>query len=115
MPSYPRRLRARACMGRVVVFCGIAWCVAPLSAAAEIIRLTGGRTISVKAHRDEGESIVLTLRAGGEIVCPRSMVAEILPDEVPYPEPETEPSVRLPEVARAEPGPFRDLIAAAAA
>jgi soluble lytic murein transglycosylase-like protein len=115
MPAYPRRLRARACMGRVVVFCGIAWCVAPLSAAAEIIRLTGGRTLSVKAHRDQGESIVLTLRAGGEIVCPRSMVAEILPDEVPYPEPQADAAMQLPEVAgEAAPGPFGDLIAEAA-
>jgi soluble lytic murein transglycosylase-like protein len=114
MPAYPRRLRARACMGRVVVFCGIAWCVAP-SAAAEIIRLNGGRTLSVKAHRDEGESIVLTLRAGGEIVCPRSMVAEILPDEVPYPEPQADAAMQLPEVAgEAALGPFGDLIAAAA-
>jgi soluble lytic murein transglycosylase-like protein len=102
-------------MGRVVVFCGIAWCVAPSLAAAEIIRLTGGRTLSVKAHRDEGESIVLTLRAGGEIVCPRSMVAEILPDEVPYPEPQADAAMQLPEVAgEAAPGPFGDLIAEAA-
>ena len=74
--------------------CVVVACLMPSPAAAEIIRLSGGRTLSVKAHRDEGESIVLTLRAGGEIVCPRSMVAEILPDEVPYPEPPAEPAER---------------------
>ena len=36
----------------------------------------------------EGDSIVLMLRAGGEIVCPQDLVVRIAPDEVPYPEPE---------------------------
>jgi Transglycosylase SLT domain len=56
-------------------------------ARAEIIVLTSGRTISVKGHRIEGESIVLTLRTGGEVTCDRSLIEKILPDEVPYPEP----------------------------
>ena len=55
-------------------------------ASAEIVYMVSGRTLSVKAHREDGESVVLTLRAGGEIVCPRAMIAEILPDEVAYPE-----------------------------
>jgi soluble lytic murein transglycosylase-like protein len=58
-----------------------------VSARAEIIVLTSGRTISVKAHRIQGESIVLTLRTGGEVTCDRSLIEKILPDEVPYPEP----------------------------
>ena len=99
----------------MVLLCAVAACLVPSAATAEIIRLSGGRTLSVKAHRDEGESIVLTLRAGGEIVCPRGMVAEILPDEVPYPEPTpapaASPSDDVPETAA---GPFRALIAAAA-
>jgi soluble lytic murein transglycosylase-like protein len=115
-PSRGHRVdRARACTGRIAVLCVIAACLAPSPAAAEIIRLSGGRTLSVKAHREDGQSIVLTLRAGGEIVCPRSMVEEILPDEVPYPEPEPELAVSLPAVTpQVDPGPFRDLIAAAA-
>jgi len=56
-------------------------------ARAEIIVLTSGRTISVKGHRNEGESIILTLRTGGEVTCDRSLIEKILPDEVPYPEP----------------------------
>ena len=58
-----------------------------VSARAELIVLTSGRTISVKSHRVEGASIVLTLRTGGEVTCDRSLVEKILPDEVPYPEP----------------------------
>src|SRR5829696_7650473 len=114
MPSNGRRVRpARACMGSMAVLCAVAACLAPAPAAAEIIRLTGGRTLSVRAHRDEGESIVLTLRAGGEIVCPRGMVAEILPDEVPYPDPTLEPAPPG-DVPGTGAGPFRALIAAAA-
>jgi hypothetical protein len=99
----------------VAIACVVtAWMIAA-PASAEIVRLAGGRTLSVKAHRDDGESLVLMLRTGGEIVCPRSMVAEILPDEVPYPDPELErppdPALLLPQV---DPGPFTELIAAAA-
>jgi len=116
MPSVGRRFEgARTCKGGAAVLCVVVACLTPSTAAAEIIRLSGGRTLSVKAHRDEGESIVLTLRAGGEIVCPRSMVAEILPDEVPYPEPLTEPADDLRQVAsEVSAGRFRDLIANAA-
>jgi len=69
--------------------------------------------MSVKGHREDGESVVLTLRTGGEIVCPRSMVAEILPDEVPYPEPVPTADSAAGTSVMPE-GPFRDLIAAAA-
>jgi soluble lytic murein transglycosylase-like protein len=90
------------------------WMIAA-PASAEIVRLVGGRTLSVRAHRDDGDSLVLMLRTGGEIVCPRSMVAEILPDEVPYPDPELErpPAQALP-LPQVDPGPFTELIAAAA-
>ena len=56
-------------------------------ASAEIVYLTSGRTLSVKAHRYDGESIVLTLRSGGEVTCDRTLVEKIVPDEVPYEEP----------------------------
>jgi soluble lytic murein transglycosylase-like protein len=56
-------------------------------AAGEIIVLSSGRTLSVKGHRFEGETIVLTLRNGGEVTCDKTIVEKILPDEVPYPEP----------------------------
>lgn len=56
-------------------------------AAAELVYLTGGRSLSVKNFRYEGSQIVLGLRAGGEIVCDAGLVEAITPDEVPYPEP----------------------------
>jgi hypothetical protein len=64
--------------------------ISAVPATAEIVVLTSGRTLSVRSHRVEGESIVLTLRGGGEVTCDRTLVDRILPDEVPYPEPEAE-------------------------
>jgi Transglycosylase SLT domain len=57
-------------------------------ARAEIVFFNTGRTLSVKSHRADGDSVVLALRNGGEIVCESSIIARIGPDEVPYPEPE---------------------------
>src|SRR5919106_858250 len=54
--------------------------------SADIVVLSSGRTLSVKSHRIEGDSIVLTLRSGGEVTCDKSLIEKILPDEVPYPE-----------------------------
>ena len=62
-------------------------CVEP--ASAEIIVLGSGRTLSVKGHRLDGTSIILTLRNGGEVTVDRTFVDKILPDEVPYPELQT--------------------------
>jgi hypothetical protein len=61
-------------------------------AQAEIVFLTSGRTLSVKSHRVDGDSIILNLRSGGEVTCDRTLVDKILPDEVPYPEPAPEPA-----------------------
>jgi soluble lytic murein transglycosylase-like protein len=58
-------------------------------ASAELVFFTSGRTLSIKAHRADGESVVLTMRGGGEIVCDAAVVDRFAPDEVPYPEPET--------------------------
>src|SRR5512134_2298618 len=63
----------------------MAACAVP--ASAEIVYLQSGRTLSVKAHRYEGESIILTLRGGGEVTCDRTLVDRVVPDEVPYIEP----------------------------
>jgi hypothetical protein len=56
-------------------------------ACAEIVFLTSGRTLSVKAHHEAGESITLTLRSGGEVTCDKTLVEKIVPDEVPHPDP----------------------------
>lgn len=64
-------------------------CLLPAaSAQAEIVFLTSGRTLSVKSHRLDGESIILSLRGGGEVTCDKSLIERISPDEVPYPEPQ---------------------------
>jgi hypothetical protein len=71
---------------------GAATCAAVLLTAgpahAELVFFASGRTLSIKAHRLEGASLVLVLRSGGEIICDPSMIVGIGPDEVPYPEPE---------------------------
>ena len=77
--------------------------------SAEIVFLTSGRTLSVKAHRAEGDSIVLMLRSGGQIVCAASHIERIAPDELPYPEPEPAASEAIAPV------PYSELIDRAAA
>ena len=56
-------------------------------ASAELVFFNTGRTLSVKTHRIEGDSLILALRNGGEMTCETSLVARFAPDEVPYPEP----------------------------
>jgi transglycosylase-like protein with SLT domain len=60
------------------------------NARAELVFFSTGRVMSVKAHRVEGENIVLLPRDGGEITMGASIIARIEPDEVAYPEPEEE-------------------------
>lgn len=85
-------------------------------AAADIIVLTSGRTLSVKAHKVVGEAIVLTLRNGGEVTCDKSIVEKVLPDEVPYPDP-PKPSATEAQTPAAGspalgPSPYEEIIAA---
>ena len=70
---------------RIVCFLGVCLTLAD-GASAELVFFTNGRTLSVKGHRADGEAIVLLLRGGGEVTCPRALVAHIAPDEVPMPE-----------------------------
>ncbi len=69
------------------------------AASAEIVVMTSGRTVSIKGHKIAGDSIVLTLRSGGEVTCDRTLIDKILPDEVPHPEPEP-PQVAAKESPR---------------
>src|SRR5437762_4098924 len=57
---------------------------------AELVFFSTGRFLSVKSHRLDGDSLVLNLRNGGEMVCDRSVIVTIEPDEGPYPDPEPE-------------------------
>jgi soluble lytic murein transglycosylase-like protein len=56
-------------------------------ARAELAFFASGRSLSVKGHRLDGDSLVLTLRSGGEVICEPSTIVRFAPDEVPYPEP----------------------------
>ncbi len=69
-------------------------------ARAELVFFTTGRSLSVKAHRIEGDSLILTLRSGGEVVCDPATIAQIAPDETPYPEPEAEVRAEREEIDR---------------
>jgi len=84
-------------------------------ARAELAFFAGGSTMSIKGHRLDGESLVLSLRTGGEIVCDPSLIVRFAPDEVPYPEPEATVAVApIPAVA-AEVVPFGEIIDSVAA
>ena len=65
-------------------------------ARAELVFFSSGRSLSVKGHHAEGDSLVLMLRGGGEIVCAPSVIARIEPDEVAYPDPPAEASIGEP-------------------
>jgi soluble lytic murein transglycosylase-like protein len=90
-----------------------------LPASAELVFLISGRTLSVKTHRIDGESMVLTLRSGGEVVCDKALISKIEADEVPYPEPEpvaSEPAPGAAQDPQARPvldgTPYAEIIAA---
>jgi hypothetical protein len=103
---------------RFLLTCLLLFLVCASDARADIVFFTTGRTMSVKSHRVEGEAFVFMLREGGDLTCPRAIVARITPDEVPYPEEAVEPLVDpatmkdpMPLAAR----PFGELIAAVSA
>ena len=63
----------------LIVLAGLA---APRAANADIVRLRTGATLSVKSATVDGEMMVMALRGGGEMRAPRSIIEEVLPDEV---------------------------------
>jgi len=90
----PRRLVRQAAVIAAAAAVCIGGCVR--SASAELVTFSTGRTMSVKGHREDGQSLIFTLRAGGEMVVDAGLVTSIAPDEVPWPEP-------AEAVVRAEP------------
>jgi soluble lytic murein transglycosylase-like protein len=56
-------------------------------ATAEIIFFSEQRSMSVAAHRFEGDRVIVTLRGGGEMTFDRSIITRIAPDEIPYEDP----------------------------
>src|SRR5262245_13445420 len=80
-------------------------------AHAELVFFSTGRSMSVKSVKADGDSLTLTLRTGGEIVCERSVIARIEPDEVPYPEPVVEaPPLQAALAPVLPPVPYGDII-----
>jgi hypothetical protein len=55
-------------------------------ASAEVIVFSSARSMSVAAHRFDGDRVIVMLRGGGEMIFDRSLVAEIKPDEIPWAE-----------------------------
>ncbi len=100
----------------------LATCVCVLAASslasAEIVYLTSGRTLSVKNHKIDGDSIVLSLRDGGEVTCDRKLIEKITADEVPHPDPVPAATDRAGSQAargaQLKVTPYADIIAAAA-
>ena len=77
----------------LVAFALVQLCALPVR--AELAFFANGRTLSIKGHHVDGDSLTLTLRSGGEIVCESSAIARFAPDEVPYPEPDPVAAPRL--------------------
>ena len=80
------KLNARRTLVSIVAV--VSFVTLAAEARAEIVFFNTGRTLSVKSHRADGDSVVLALRNGGEIVCESAIITRFAPDEVPYPEPE---------------------------
>ena len=70
-------------VGRLI---GISVCllVLPAFAEADIVKLTNGRTMTVESCSFEGTEVIFKLAGGGQIRAPKSIVDEILPDEIPF-------------------------------
>lgn len=81
---------------------GLLMALVPSAASADLVTFRGGRVMSVSSVRFEVDTVVVVLRAGGEMRLPRDFVVEVAPDEVPYVEVVPERPLRLiavPEVA----------------
>jgi hypothetical protein len=89
-------------------------------ARAELVYFANGRSLNVKAHRMEGDTLVLSLRGGGEIECAAAAIVRIEPDEVPWPEEVTpkadaDTEIRLPALSAADTSEYEPIIRRVAA
>jgi soluble lytic murein transglycosylase-like protein len=69
---------------RLVALCSVALLAVAAPVSADIVRLNNGRTMRVDHCRFEGDIVVLVMRGGGEVRAAKDLVAELLPDEVPF-------------------------------
>jgi soluble lytic murein transglycosylase-like protein len=83
----------------------------PAAARAELVRFTTGRVMSVASCRFDGDTIVMTLREGGEIRAPRAVVADVTPDEFDHSvKPEAPAAPRAIEIPRVPPDAIHALV-----
>jgi soluble lytic murein transglycosylase-like protein len=88
----------------------LAAALVPRVASADIVRLTNGATLSVKSATVDGDTMVLALRGGGEMRTPRSLVADVSPDEVLHADASTTFVLPAYEAPRAAAGSLPELI-----
>ena len=113
------KLTLTDCLAVAAVAVATLVCAGP--ASAEIAVLGSGQTLAIKGHRlIDGDRIVLQLRNGGEVTCAKTLVEKILPDEIPFKEPEQAPlatdavSVSADFVNPMEMGPYGEIITSVA-
>jgi membrane-bound lytic murein transglycosylase B len=107
---------------RLAIAAGVLLMGASSVASAEIVFMTSGGTLSVKGHTTNGDTVTLTLRTGGTVTCDKFLIAKIVPDEVPHPDPLPPASLQMPAVTAQQGGrgaqlretAYADLIAVAA-
>jgi Transglycosylase SLT domain len=63
---------------------GLCLLLVPAAAEADIVKLANGRTMTVESCSFEGTEVIFKLAGGGQIRAPKSIVEEILPDEIPF-------------------------------
>ena len=113
------KLTLKDCLAFAAVAGVTLLCAGP--ASAEIAVLGSGQTLAIKGHRMiDGDRIVLQLRSGGEVTCDKTLIEKILPDEVPFKEPEPAPvatdagSVPADLARPVEMGPYGEIITSVA-
>lgn len=83
----------------------IALLATPVVARAELVTVRGGRVMKVERVAYEGDTVILTLRGGGEMRTPRDFVIDVQPDELPWPEPPAPPAPEPAEVSEVPAAP----------
>src|SRR5690349_3716559 len=98
---------------KVLAILTAAFALVASNARAEIVVFKNGRSMSVKAVRMDADLTTMTLRAGGEVTFPSSIVARVEPDELPYPSDEPEPAAEVAMTPLVKPALVPDEVLAA--
>jgi len=98
-PGHARQSRVRLCLAAAV---GLLTCAFAQPAEAALIRFTSGSVMSVASCQIDGDTATIALRGGGQMVVPKSTIAEVLPDEYFHAAPEPLPGPLATPVATNE-------------